>query len=111
MVLLRFILFYFLMFKGFGSSTIGNHQTIETSLTGNGGTITRVSTGSGISNRTSVSSAGPSKPGLVTLAGLLSPPGNTISDSFKLSERKIAEKDDEEREPVLYRVKVNYLKF
>lgn len=78
---------------------------METSLTGTGGTITRVSAGS-ITNRATTTSAGPSKPGLVTLAGLLSPPGNTLPEIIKIPERKLAEKDEDDKEPVLHRVKV-----
>lgn len=78
---------------------------METSLTGTGGTITRVSAGS-INNRAAAASAGPSKPTLVTLAGLLSPPGNPLPEMIKIPERKLTEKDEEEKEPVLHRVKV-----
>lgn len=80
---------------------------METSITGNGGTITRVSAGSGMQNRPVPSPAGPSKPGFVKLTDLLSPPGNNpLPEATKLQERKTTDKDEEEKEPILHRVKV-----
>ena len=80
---------------------------METSITGSGGTITRVSTGSGISNRPIPSPAGPSKPGFVKLTDLLSPPGNSpVPETMKVQERKATDKEEEEKEPILHRVKV-----
>ncbi len=99
-----------LVYEDLGSGTVGSHQSIETSLTGTGGTITRVSAAN-ISARTTPSAAGPSKPGVVTFAGLLSPPGNPLPETMKLPERRTTEKEDEEKEPVLHRVKVRYSRY
>lgn len=84
-----------------------SHQSMETSITGSGGTITRVSTASGMNNRPIPSPAGPSKPAFVKLTDLLSPPGNSpLPEAMKLQERKAIDKEDEEKEPILHRVKV-----
>ena len=86
----------------------GSHQSMETSITGSGGTITRVSTGSGMQSRPVPSPAGPSKPGFVKLTDLLSPPGNNplAEVTAKAPERKTTDKEEEEKEPILHRVKV-----
>lgn len=87
---------------------VASHHSIETSLTGNGGTITRVSTVSGVSGRPLPSPAAFPKPG-IRLTDLLSPPGsNPIQDTVKLPDRRPTEKEEEEREPILHRVKVNF---